>query len=91
MPSRGAPALPTTSRIPVLSTHERIAREETVSGGSDRSFGLVFAGFFTLLTLLKLWKGWSESGWVYLGLAVAFLLRRLNTPPIGVERGIDLV
>jgi hypothetical protein len=65
-----------------LSTHERIAREETVSGSSDRSFGLVFAGFFTILLLLKLWSGWSTSGWVYLGLALGFAAVALTVPGI---------
>ncbi|MCK6451146.1 MAG: SxtJ family membrane protein [Alphaproteobacteria bacterium] len=65
-----------------MSTHERIAREETVAGSSDRSFGLVFAGFFTLLLLLKLWSGWTTSGWVYLGLALAFAVAALTVPSV---------
>lgn len=65
-----------------MSTHERIAREEAVAGSSDRSFGLVFAGFFTVLLLLKLWSGWSTSGWIYLGLAAAFAVVALTVPGV---------
>ncbi len=64
------------------STHERLKRDEQVIGSSDRSFGLVFAGFFTLLTLLKLWRGWSIWGWVFLGLALAFAALALLAPQL---------
>jgi len=83
MPLQGPAARSNNAWIPVLSTHERIARDEAVSGSSDRSFGLVFAGFFSLLTLLKLvWSGWSPSGWVYLGLALAFAAVALTIPAV---------
>lgn len=62
------------------STHERLKREETVVGSSDRAFGLVFAGFFALLTLLKLWRGWSAWGWIFLGAAAAFAALALLAP-----------
>jgi len=65
-----------------VSTHERIARQEEVAGSSNRSFGFVFAGFFALLTLLKLWRGWSEWGWVFLGLGLAFAAAALLAPAI---------
>ncbi len=65
-----------------MSTHERIARQEEVAGSSNRSFGFVFAGFFALLTLLKLWRGWSEWGWVFLGLGLAFAAAALLAPAI---------
>jgi hypothetical protein len=63
-----------------LSSHERIARAEQVQGSSDRGFGLVFAGFFALLTLLKLWRGWSPWGWAFLGLAAAFAAAAFVAP-----------
>ena len=65
-----------------MSTHERIERSEEVTGGSDRSFGLVFAGFFLVLTLLKLWRGWTHAGWVYLGLAAVFAALALTAPAL---------
>lgn len=44
------------------SSHESFARqEEALPLPSNRSVGFVFAGFFTLLTLLSLWRGGWES------------------------------
>jgi len=63
-----------------LSTHERIQSEEKVIGSSDRAFGFVFAGFFALLTVLKLWRGWTAWGWVFLCLALAFAVAALLAP-----------
>lgn len=63
-----------------MSTHERIGREEQVVGSSDRAFGFVFAGFFGLLTLLKLWRGWSVWGWVFFCLALAFAAAAMLAP-----------
>jgi hypothetical protein len=65
---------------PSAASHERLTRSEQVIGSSDRAFGLVFAGFFALLTLLKLWRGWSAWGWVFLGLALAFAAAALLVP-----------
>ena len=42
----------------------------------------MFAGLFTLLTLLKLWRGWSIWGWVFLGLALAFAALALLAPQL---------
>jgi hypothetical protein len=64
------------------ASHERLTRSEQVIGSSDRAFGFVFAGFFALLTLLKLWRGWSEWGWVFLGLAAAFATAALIAPAV---------
>ena len=40
-----------------------------VRRGSERNFGLVFAGFFAVLFLLGLWKG-SGTTWLWAGLSV---------------------
>ncbi len=52
-------------------THEDFSRPEEVHGSSDRSFGLVFAGFFTIVGGLSLWRGghWWPYAFV---LAAAF-------------------
>lgn len=65
-----------------MSTHERIDRHEEVVGSSDRSFGFVFAGVFTIITLVKLWRGWSDWGYLWLGLAVAFAVAAAAVPSI---------
>ncbi|MGQ0675767.1 MAG: SxtJ family membrane protein [Rhodospirillales bacterium] len=65
-----------------MSTHERIGREERVVGSSDRAFGFVFGGFFALLTLLNLWRGWSGWGWAFAGLALAFAAAALFAPGV---------
>src|ERR1044072_7549009 len=44
--------------------HEDFSREEHVKAGSDRGFGLVFAGFFALVSALSWWRG--HTGWHYL-------------------------
>jgi len=65
-----------------VSTHERIDRHEEVVGSSDRSFGFVFAGVFTIITLVKLWRGWSDWGYLWLGLAVAFAVAAAAMPGV---------
>lgn len=65
-----------------MSTHERIDRHEEVVGSSDRAFGLVFAGVFTVLTLLKLWRGWTEWGYVWLALAAGFAAVAMAAPSL---------
>jgi hypothetical protein len=61
--------------------HEDFSREEHVKAGSDRGFGLVFAGFFGLLTGFSLWhESWAWH-WT-LPLAVAFLVVALTVPKI---------
>jgi Saxitoxin biosynthesis operon protein SxtJ len=65
-----------------VSTHERIDRHEEVVGSSDRSFGFVFAGVFTIITLVKLWRGWTDWGYLWLGLAIAFAVAATAAPSI---------
>ncbi len=63
-----------------MSTHERIERHEEVVGSSDRAFGFVFAGVFTVLALLKLWRGWTDMGYVWLALAAGFGAAAMAAP-----------
>lgn len=53
--------------------HEDLAREEEVQGSSNRSFGLVFTGFFAIVAGVSAYRlGWM---WPYAsGLAVGFLI-----------------
>jgi hypothetical protein len=54
------------------STHENFAREEAVTSGSDRSFGLVMA---TVLLLLAALNGWHHGrSWPWTGSAGVLLL-----------------
>ena len=64
--------------------HEDFTREETVQGSSDRSFGLVMAGFFAIVALLPLRHApLSSIRWWALAIAVAFLaLALLWTAPL---------
>ena len=64
--------------------HEDFSREEEVKGSSDRSFGLVMAGFFALVALAPLAHAPHNTiRWWALGLAVAFLvLALLWTAPL---------
>jgi hypothetical protein len=61
------------------STHENFARDEIVVAGSDRSFGIVMAAAFAVLSLISLWYGgriWPWTG----GLAALFLAAALFYP-----------
>lgn len=52
--------------------HEDLGRKQEGQGGSDRSFGIVFAVFFTLLALLPLRAHRPVRGWA-LAVAALFL------------------
>ena len=59
--------------------HEDYSREEHVKGGTDRGFGLVFAGFFAIVGALSWWN--DHTGWRWmLPLAAAFLAVALIYP-----------
>jgi hypothetical protein len=61
--------------------HEDFSREEHVKGGSDRGFGLVFAGFFALMSGLSWWRGHTAWHWA-LPVAAAFLVAALTFPRV---------
>ncbi len=53
--------------------HEDLAREEEVVGSSNRSFGLVFTGFFAIVAAISAWR----HGWMWpwaAGIAGTFLV-----------------
>jgi Saxitoxin biosynthesis operon protein SxtJ len=54
------------------STHENVHREETVTAGSDRSFGWVFTGFCAIVAAVQFWLGHGHAwGWLVASLAFA--------------------
>jgi hypothetical protein len=59
--------------------HENFSREDSTRGSSDRSFGLVFTGFFALLALLPLLRGKPFRPWA-LAVGGAFLLVTVIRP-----------
>jgi len=59
--------------------HEPVRAEEQVTGSSDRTFGLVFAGFFALLGLFPLVVGGSIAAWLLVP-SLAFLLVSVLKP-----------
>lgn len=64
-----------------MATHEDFRNQHELTGSSDRSFGLVFAGFFTIVGLWPLKNGLPVRIWA-LGLAAAFLVVSLTIPKI---------
>jgi hypothetical protein len=63
------------------TTHEVFSRDESIVGGSDRSFGIVMAGALTAVTLLNAWhtgRLWPWTG----GLAALFLATAWLRPAI---------
>ncbi|HKU96698.1 MAG TPA: SxtJ family membrane protein [Vineibacter sp.] len=64
-----------------IQTHENFTRDEHLPGGSDRSFGLVFAGFFAIVAAWSWWR--SGTWWPYaIGLAVLFGVVALLAPRV---------
>jgi hypothetical protein len=61
------------------TTHESYSRDDTVVGGSDRSFGLVMAVALALLSLLNWWHDGHSWRWTS-GIAGFFLLLVLFYP-----------
>ena len=59
--------------------HENFSREDSTRGSSDRSFGLVFTGFFALVACLPLLRGRAFRPWA-LAVSGAFLLVTLVRP-----------
>ena len=61
--------------------HEDFSRTEHVKAGSDRGFGLVFAGFFALVSALSWWRGHAAWHWT-LPLAAVFLVIAYTYPKV---------
>jgi hypothetical protein len=59
--------------------HESYSRDETVIGGSGRSFGIVMAAAFALMSLLNWWHDGHSWRWTG-GIAVLFLATALLYP-----------
>jgi Saxitoxin biosynthesis operon protein SxtJ len=72
---------PNKAKSAQAGLHERFDREEKVAGSSDRGFGYVFAGFFTLVAIVRWWKGQGGAGW-FAAAAVAMLLVALLRPSL---------
>jgi hypothetical protein len=64
-----------------MSAHETFQREHDVRGSSDRSFGLVFAGFFLVVAFLPLLKGHAARWWAA-PFSALFLIVALVAPSI---------
>jgi hypothetical protein len=64
-----------------ISLHEDFSRAEEIRGGSDRSFGIVFAVVFAIVGAWPLRHGLPVRIWA-LGIAVAFLGIALAAPKI---------
>lgn len=55
---------------------EDFSRQDELKPGSERSFGLVFAGVLALIGLWSIYAGWAH-GWTWIGIAGAFALAAL--------------
>lgn len=60
--------------------HETYERKPDVQGSSNRSFGLVFCGFFLIVGLLPLIKGGDTPHYWLLGLSGLFLVLAFTVP-----------
>jgi hypothetical protein len=63
------------------STHEAFSRDEEIVAGSDRSFGLVMAGAFAVVTALNGWHAGRIWPWTA-ALAAVFLIAALLRPAV---------
>lgn len=59
-----------------MSTHEDLSREETIEGGTDRSFGLTVGGILLTIIVVRVGLRWWQSGeavpgWIELALCGA--------------------
>jgi len=73
------------ARIPLTEKtsrfHEHFERDETIKASSDRSFGFVFAGGFTVIAAFPLLWGGTVRLWA-IGIAVVVLLFALAAPAV---------
>jgi hypothetical protein len=63
------------------ATHEAFSRDEVIVAGSDRSFGLVMAAAFAILTSLNAWHDGRVWPWTA-GAAALFLAAALLRPAL---------
>jgi hypothetical protein len=61
--------------------HENFSRDETITAGSDRSFGIVMAGGFSVLALLNGWHG-GKVWPLMAGIAILLLAAALLYPAV---------
>jgi hypothetical protein len=69
------------------STHENFSRDEAVSPGSDRNFGLVMAGALALLSVLNGWhhgRLWPWTTAIAVALLVAVCVRPSALRPLNI-------
>lgn len=60
--------------------HENYSRDETVTNGSDRSFGIVMTAVFVIISLLSWWREGQLWRWTA-GIAIFLLAAALFHPP----------
>ena len=65
-----------------MGTHESFDRKHEVATSSERSFGLVFAGFFAIVAALRWWHGRADWGWWLAGAALFALLALFWSAPL---------
>jgi hypothetical protein len=57
-----------------MSAHEDLSRRDEVTGASDRSFGLVFTAFFTLVALLPILHHRKPHAWALIVAGIILLV-----------------
>lgn len=63
------------------STHETFVRPDEVKVGSERSFGLVFAGVFAIIAGFQWWGG-ARWLWWFVALSALFAMFALAAPRV---------
>ncbi len=66
---------------PTASLHEDLTRDEPVTHGSDRSFGLVFASLFAVIAIAGWWRWHHLRAWA-VALSLVFLVLAMATPAV---------
>lgn len=67
--------------MPRLDSHENLTRKEDVQSGSNKSFGLVFAGVFALIGLWPLFSAHPVHLWA-IGSSVVLIVISFAVPKI---------
>ena len=65
----------------MATIHENYTRNEIVTGGSDRSFGIVMTAAFAAISLLNWWREGHAWRWT-IGIAAVFLAATLFYPGV---------